>query len=269
MTGTEFASRTEVSVPVMLAHGPAALDVVLDVPADATPLAPRVLLMHGFARGPRVLDELVDDLVAAGCRVARPHIRSFKRRGGMTDPEFLAAAAESAIGVLEGQGPVIVMGHSAGGAGAAHAAAHLLACGVAVRGVVLVDPNESLTPMLVPALDVLAALDRQALRLAVAEPGRCNRQGLGPRMIAEHGASFVGVRMVKGTHCEIEGAAADIVCRRVCGGASDPVRSARLRGLLTAWVSGIAAADDRGLPGHPIFDDLVAQGHARALDGSL
>jgi hypothetical protein len=83
--------------------------------------------------------------------------------------------------------------------------------------------------------------------------------------VAEEVPGFVGLRMVGGTHCEIEGAAADLVCRGLCGGASDPQRSARLRELITGWVLGLAAGDGRGLPGDALYDDLVSQGHARVL----
>jgi pimeloyl-ACP methyl ester carboxylesterase len=262
---TDGVNRSTLTLPVMLPQGPGAVDVVLDDDPAIGDQAPRVLLMHGFARGPRVLDELVDELVAAGVRVVRPHIRSFKRKAGMTDPGFIAAAAEAALTVLRGSGPLVVMGHSAGGAGAAHAAGHLIAQGVVVAGVVLVDPNEGMSPMLIPALPAIVAKDARALRLAVAEPGRCNRQGLTPRLVADEVPGFVGLRMVGGTHCEIEGAAADLVCRGLCGGASDPQRSARLRALITGWVLGLSAGDARGLPGDALYDDLVSQGYARVL----
>ncbi len=265
MNPTNGDTRSTLTLPVMLPQGPGAVDVVLDDDPNLGDQAPRVLLMHGFARGPRVLDELVADLVAAGARVVRPHIRSFKRKSGMTDPGFIAAAAEASLTVLRGTGPLVLIGHSAGGASAAHAAGHLIAQGVAIEGVVLVDPNEGMSPMLVPALPAIVAKDVRALRLAAAEPGRCNRQGLTPRLVAEEVPGFVGLRMVGGTHCEIEGTAADVVCRRLCGGASDPQRSARLRALITAWVLGLAAGDGRGLPGDALYDDLIDQGYARVL----
>ena len=59
-----LGSRSSVDVPVMMERGPTVVEVVLDVPATHDSLAPRVLLMHGFARGPRVLDDLADHLEA-------------------------------------------------------------------------------------------------------------------------------------------------------------------------------------------------------------
>jgi hypothetical protein len=140
---------------------------------------------------------------------------------------------------------------------------------VVLAGAVLVDPNEAMTPMLIPALPAIVTREQRALRLVVAEPGRCNRQGLTPRLVGEQVPGFIGLRMVGGTHCEIEGGAADVVCRRLCGGASDPVRSARLRALITTWVLGLAAGDGSGLPGDAAYDDLVAQGHAIVLGPGL
>lgn len=265
MTMSSVPQRTTVSVPVMLPRGTSSVDVVVDDIPDLASSAPRVLLMHGFARGPGVLDELVDDLTAAGCRVVRPRIKSFARGGGMTDPAFIAAAAESALAVLPGSGPLVVVGHSAGGAGAAHAAGHLATREVAVSGLVMIDPNEAMTPMLLPALPSIINDDERVVRVVAAEPGRCNRQGLTPRLVARQVPGSVVLRMVGGTHCEIEGSAADLVCRGLCGGASDPVRAARLRALVTAWVLGLAAGDERGLPGDAAYDELINAGHARVV----
>jgi pimeloyl-ACP methyl ester carboxylesterase len=241
------------------------VDVFVD---DAAGTAPDVLLMHGFARGPSVLDEFTAALVAAGSRVVRPHIRSFGRRRGMTDPDFLGAAARAAMAQVDPTRPTVVIGHSAGGACAAHVAAELHRAGHPVLGVVLVDPNESLTPMLVPGVEYLGRLGAEAIRVAAAEPGRCNRKGLGPQTVASLAPGFVGVRIVGGTHCEIEGTAADLVCKAACGGASDPERTSMLHALLVGWVAGLGVGDSRFLPSDQALLELVEEGKVVLLPGA-
>jgi pimeloyl-ACP methyl ester carboxylesterase len=235
-----------------------AVEVLLDGPDDPVGAA---IVVHGFARGPKVLDAVSGALVQRGIAVARPAIKSFGRKDGLTDPAFLDALAPEVAALLPSGVPVVVMGHSAGGGVAALIAARLLPD---VAGLVLVDPNESLTPMLVPGVQAVAELGRHSIRVAAAEPGRCNRRGLGPRTVMEHDAGALVVRMVGGTHCEIEADAADLVCRTLCGGRSDGARVEALHALLGAWVSALAAPDHEPAAAR-VLDDLVGDARATVL----
>jgi pimeloyl-ACP methyl ester carboxylesterase len=233
------------------------VEVSVETPQE--PLSAGVLLQHGFARGPAVLDALSALLAAHGFVVVRPWIRSFGRRRGMTVPDHVRDVAEAAIGLAPEVGTWTVVGHSAGGAVAAASASGLLDAGHRVGALVLVDPNESLTPMLIPgAVAMAAAGGPGSVRVLAAEPGRCNRQGRGPDMIAAAVPDADLLRIVDGTHCEIEGEAADVVCRRLCGGPSDPQRTA----LLHALVLGACHAGRSGAPGWGTAEDAVSDGLA-------
>jgi pimeloyl-ACP methyl ester carboxylesterase len=229
LQGSGSSRVTEVSAP--LRGRPVEVEVRVDEPL--VPATAGVLLQHGFARGPSVLDVLAARLLAEGFVVVRPWIRSFGRRRGMTVPEHVRDVAEAAIGLAPTVGAWTVVGHSAGGAVAAASAEGLLASGRNVGALVLVDPNESLTPMLIPGVAAMAAAGGPgSVRVLAAEPGRCNRQGRGPSMIAAAVPDADLLRIVGGTHCEIEGEAADVVCRRLCGGPSDPERTDLLHRLV-------------------------------------
>jgi hypothetical protein len=229
-----------IDLPVVHAErGPATVSAELDGPADGG--VGRVVLMHGFARGPAALDVLTSALAGAGYAALRPAVPSFRRRSGMNDALLFDALADAIPSVLPGQAPIVMVGHSAGGAGCARMAARMVRSGVAVGGVLLVDANESLAPMLVDAVDELAGfLPPTGIRLVAAAPNRCNRQGLTPRLVAASGVGFIGVRQRGGAHCEIEGERTDLVCRRMCGAAPDPARTAALHALASAWIGDLA-----------------------------
>jgi pimeloyl-ACP methyl ester carboxylesterase len=219
-----------------------------------------VLLQHGFARGPQVLDALAARLVAQGYLVVRPWIRSFGRRRGMTVPAHVVEVAAAAVALAPGVARWSVVGHSAGGAVAAASAAALIASGCRIERLVLVDPNESTTPMLVPGVSAVAdAEGAAAITVLAAEPGRCNRRGRGPDQILTAAPGALALRIVGGTHCEIEGDAADVVCRGLCGGASDPGRTDLLHRLIA---DACAGGDEEPVwgSGNPIVVSGLSEG---------
>jgi pimeloyl-ACP methyl ester carboxylesterase len=217
-----------------------------------------VLLHHGFARGPGVLEVMAATLVATGRTVVRPWIRSFGRARGMTDPDHVTEVARASVALVPEATQWVVVGHSAGGAVAAFGAASLVEQSHAsISGLVLVDPNESTVPMLKPgATRVAEHATSSVVRVVAAEPGRCNRQGKGPRDVAAAAPGALMLRVAGGTHCEIEGEAADIVCRRLCGGRSDPTRTDLVHGL----VVGSCDALERGESGWGSASEVVASG---------
>jgi hypothetical protein len=77
-------------------------------------------------------------------------------------------------------------------------------------------------------------------------------------MIAEAVPDADLLRIVGGTHCEIEGEAADVVCRRLCGGPSDPDRT----DLLHRLVLGACEAGRTGTTGWGTAAGSVAEGLA-------
>ena len=149
------------------------------MPAQGEPIG-WAWVQHGFARSGRNLDGVAGLLSAAGIASARPDISSFTRRGSMHDPEFLtrvtlAMADAIDAGVLRAdRGRWIGVGHSAGAAVVAHAAATLRARGSAPRSLVLLDPVDTVGGLLAAALPGLAD---QAMTAFELDPSRCNRHG--------------------------------------------------------------------------------------------
>jgi len=240
-------------------------------------------LHHGFARNPSHLERLTIALTDAGFLVARPHVSSFRRPRTLNDGPFLTgvirgyatAVGGGAVSDLVGHDVaplgVVMIGHSAGGAVVVHQGAALRTGAttprepvLTVRGVVLLDANESLSKLMEPALGALADLP---ILLCSARPHRCNRQAMVSGMLLERREGFVGAMFTSGGHCDAEGSA-DLTCRAMCGGgAPDPANVAALHGLCVAWAADCAGGvvDPHWRPGGEEYDELVETGRIRTL----
>jgi pimeloyl-ACP methyl ester carboxylesterase len=211
-----------------------AVDALIDTPASPTG---RVILFHGFGRGPGALDLLADALVASGLWVLRPHLKSRPIKGGMNDVDLMAAVALAAARVAPEVGPLSLVAHSAGGAVGMRGAQALIAAGIEIKGLVLLDANGSIEKIMDPALASLASA-QVPVRTVAAAPGRCNRQAQIADWLAAGVDGFAGVRMRSGMHCDAEDAKADRTCRLLCGGTPDPANAAVLRVLTVGWTRG-------------------------------
>jgi len=207
----------------------------------------RVLLFHGFGRGPDALDALALAIAQAGIWVMRPHLRSRPAKGGLNDRDLMAAVGFAAAAFEPDAGPLVIVAHSAGGAVGMRAAQRLLAAGVRLEGVVLLDANGNVEQIMQPALDAL----REAgvpVRTVAAAAGRCNKKAQIARWLGDQDLGFAGVQLTSGMHCDAEDDKADLTCRLLCGGAVNPRNAAVLRALVVGWVRGwIAGQDDADL----------------------
>jgi len=205
----------------------------------------RILLLHGFGRGPAALDRLAYALARDGFWVMRPHLRSRPGKRGISDLEVMSALGFAVAAWRPTAGPLVVVGHSAGGAVAMRAAAQLVEGGATVHGVVLLDSNGNIERIMEPALTTLTRAG-VPVRTVAAAPGPCNRQGQIVRWLAEQDLGFAGV-LTSGTHCDAEDDKADATCRLLCGGAVNPADAAVLRALVVgwsrAWIRGTEDAD--------------------------
>ena len=207
------------------------VQVTIDSPSE---VVGRTLLFHGFGRKPDALDELVAVLVDNNIEVVRPYLKSKARLGGMNDRDLMRAVAREFATWNADALPVVVIGHSAGGAVAMVAAAQLLQETVTLTGVLLIDSNGKIEELMAPAL---TALQHESIpvRTIAASAGRCNRQAQIAHWLSGASAGFAGVQLTTGRHCDVEGSKADVTCRLLCGGAADPKNAAIVHRLTAGW----------------------------------
>jgi len=151
-------------------------------------------LQHGFGRRASALAGCAQLLAGEGIAVVRPDIAWWRPRRSMHDATWLTAASVTiaravevglpqARGVGAGAPPMWTMvGHSAGGAVVAHAAACMQARAVGdglsrVAGMVLLDPVDTVGGLLTSVLPALEPDLRDRSQVHACRPSRCNRQG--------------------------------------------------------------------------------------------
>ena len=147
-------------------------------------------VQHGFGRRASELTGLAQLLAHEGIAVVRPGIAWWRPRRSMHDRTWLTAAAVTvaraveiglpqARGVGAGAPPVwVLVGHSAGGAVAAHAAACFEArVPGSAAGLVLLDPVDTVGHLLAGDLPALEPDLRARASVHACRPSRCNRRG--------------------------------------------------------------------------------------------
>jgi hypothetical protein len=211
------------------------------------PLAPptgTVVLLHGFTRSPERLASLSSDCVALGARTVAPALGSLWWPTSTNNAAHLGdviVAMES----LVAQGPVVVVGHSAGAAAGAWIAAGLVERGIPVATLVMVDGVESPSHLIARSWDGLAGA---RVRAVCAPPSRCNRDGSLATWLADRGGAEVVVLPGLG-HGDIEGPTTGIY-RWACG--DDPRQPAgeEARHLVRSWVrEGLGRSGEGVTPG--------------------
>ena len=198
-----------------------------------------VVLLHGFGRSPAALTDVAKRLTAQGARAVGPHLSAWWWPTGMNNTRHLTrvAAELAAMGCSQ---PLVVLGHSAGGAAGAWIAAALRDRGVPVAGLVLVDGVESPVGSLRRSWPRLRGVPVTAL---CGPPSPCNRRGALEGWLRQREADPqwpVDVVRVEGMgHGDIEGVGVGVY-RRWCG--DDPHAPARAelltivdRALERAW----------------------------------
>lgn len=162
--------------------------------------------MHGFTRAPRHLRVLSDELTGRGVATVRPALSAFGWSHGINNAGYLTkVAARLRHGLPDG--PVAVVGHSAGAAAGSWLAAEFAQSGMDVRALIMVDGVESPAGLMRRAWPRLQGVPVLAL---CAPPSRCNREGQLEAWLANQGGEVV-VSVLPGMgHGDIEGEPARI-----------------------------------------------------------
>ncbi len=159
-------------------------------------------VQHGFARRSAALAGLAQLLAGDGIAVVRPDIAWWRPRRSMHDATWLTAASLTIaraveVGLPQARGvgvgaPAVwtMVGHSAGGAVVAHAAACLEARSgdsAGVAGLVLLDPVDTVGGLLAGVFPALEDSLRDRAVVHRCRPSRCNRQGATTAELAGRG----------------------------------------------------------------------------------
>ncbi len=189
------------------------------------------VLLHGFTRAPRHLSLLSRSLTRMGVATVRPALGSFAWGTSMNNAHHLDRVAERLSSGLP-DGPVMVVGHSAGAAAGAWLAARLLTGGVDVRGIVMVDGNDSPTHLIRRSWPSLTGIP---VRAVCAPPSRCNRQGQLATWLAQQPGDLRIVVVEGSGHGDIEGVPASVY-RWACGDEPNAAAQAEVLDLTLTWV---------------------------------
>jgi len=164
------------------------------------------VLVHGFTRAPRHLQVLSDALNRRGVATVRPPLSAFGWSHGINNAAYLTKVATRLRRGLP-DGPLAVVGHSAGAAAGAWLAGEFEQAGMDVRALIMVDGVESPSALMRRAWPRLAGVPVRAL---CAPPSRCNREGLLEAWLSEQ-TGVVDCRVLPGMgHGDVEGAPARI-----------------------------------------------------------
>ena len=194
------------------------------------------VLVHGFGRRPEHLDDLATRLSGLGARVLRPSLSAWWWPTCTNNTRYLDRVARAVTGPC-GEGPIVVVGHSAGAAAGAWVAARLVEVGRDVRTLVFVDGVESPVRAISRSWPVLQAIPVVAI---CGDPRPCNRNGALERWLRDrqHDADpRLQIVSVAGMgHGDVEGTGVGIYVR-VCG--DDPAAPQRevLMDLIVGTVS--------------------------------
>jgi alpha-beta hydrolase superfamily lysophospholipase len=271
---------------VQLAGGP--IRITVHRPGAADPAGTLIWLQHGFGRSAQHLRALACALAEAGHLVIVPDLPSAMlpirlpaplrltagQRGRTVNnvtgnrpfldeiAELLLTAHGDGFAALELDpargipGRLVMVGHSAGADAVSWVAGQLALAGHPPAVLVLLDPVPS------PHGDNLAAGARLAqgvpVRIVSAAPGRCNRHGLGTRLVLAARPDALGVELLTGCHGDAEGVSSDLVARLLCG-VPAPANVAALTALVRGWVT------DSEASGPPELSALLKAGGARPI----
>ncbi len=189
------------------------------------------VLLHGFTRSPEDLSHLSDACLAVGARTLRPPLGALWWPSSTNNAGYLTRLAGQLLPLLA-DGPVVVVGHSAGASAGAWIAAELIARGADVRSLICVDGVESPTHLIGRSWDRLASV---RVRAVCAPPSRCNRHGALAAWLATQDRTTEVVIVAGSGHGDIEGPSQGIY-RWACGDDPDQPAAQQVRDISVAWI---------------------------------
>ncbi|MFM7147258.1 MAG: thioesterase domain-containing protein [Actinomycetales bacterium] len=222
---------------------------------------PVVIALPGFTRAPRHLARLAAACEGAGWECIRPMLAPRWLPVLYLLPSRLHRLAMR-LAPRCADRPVVVAGHSAGGAAGTRLASELRTAGVQVAGLVLIDAVDSPNHLIARSLPSLAEVRVAAV---LAPPSPCNRQAALERSLAHMPA--VRTEVVPGAgHGDIEGAGIGVY-RRACKDSSDAAAAERFLVRVIAaiaWVLGDGGEHEAGST-----DELGPRLHFKSGDGLI
>lgn len=204
---------------------------------------PVVVLLHGFTREPRHLSGLAEACGQHGWTTVRPALAPPWLPVLMNSAGHLNRVADRLDARLADRA-VIVVGHSAGAAAGAWLAARWAGRGREVRGLVLVDGNDSPNHLLERAWP---GLEGVPVRAVLAPPGPCNRDGRLELFLAEHRPG-VAVVVPGSGHGDIEGSPS-AVYRWACRDDSDAAVRSLVRDEVLVAIGALGAGGSGSMSG--------------------
>ncbi|GAB2859551.1 hypothetical protein GCM10022221_68830 [Actinocorallia aurea] len=259
-----------------------------------------IWVQHGFSRSKNNVADLAGKYAAKGYVAFAPTLPTvnilgctLQNLGNNTD--FLAnvaalfgnasnssgqlatsfAAAKNAAGrpSLTLPTKLLFSGHSAGGEAVAYVAEKVRTNHPAVfanlKGLILLDPVKSNSGTNLAT--GISGLDATALDIKTisAPDGTCNNSGTGTDTVQTLHQTFVGTRLLSGSHVDAEGASADAIGNLACG-ASDSANVTILQTLAVNWaVDDLEGTTTAGYyPGGTYYNSQIAAGRIETLAGT-
>ena len=226
------------------------------------PNTAHVILTHGFLRDQGIMSGLAQHYASWGLKVVTMNLlnSSIINNNPLQDAEDLNWISDE----IGGGGPVIYVGHSAGGMRSVVAAAQDSES-VAVLGLDLVDASDNGWGDIYLALENASSISIPIWGL-MAELSSCNADGNGLDVYnaAEGGNA---IRITESDHCDYE-SPTDFLCNLLCDGTNDLFSDAQIDSVILnlstsflLWQAGIDS-DIQLLwtPGNEYYNDLITAG---------
>jgi hypothetical protein len=221
---------------------------------------PRIILSHGFMRGPAQMTGWAEHLASWGLEVVVPALC----HASILDTDHVQNGTDlTHFNDVMGGGPVVYAGHSAGGLASLIAAA-VDGDAIGLIGLDLTDSDGL-------ADDWVGGVSAPTLALA-GEPSSCNAEGSGVDAVYAVPDAHI-LRLTEADHCDFEDET-DWMCTALCDAPGDTFSDAEIHnallGLMTAAAMSITGRDPDArtvwwTSGGTFFDALSSSGAISSL----